>query len=241
MAVPVTTEVTEETLGDLLDEKLSRRAVKDIQSSIKDPDRFDKWVSLLQARVDYDDPIVLPYGEGMNIVRTSDGELMIRTDAGADLCRWDQNWKLHAPMFVRDTDALYREVYPELGHPDGDWQELREFYCPVSGRLLETEAVPPGLPGRARVPAGHRGVLQGLAGAGAARLVALPWEACFACGRRARRRLTIRCRECAFSKDTASTTLPGLTRTRAALLMASRGWRSSAHSKQLGDQILLCL
>ena len=34
-----------ETLGDLLDEKLSRRAVKDIQSGYKDPDRFDKWIA----------------------------------------------------------------------------------------------------------------------------------------------------------------------------------------------------
>jgi len=145
--VPVTTEMTAETLADLLDEKLSRRAVKDIQSGIKDPDRFDKWVALLQERVGYDDPIVLPYGEGMNIVRRrSDGELVIRTDAGADLCRWDQNWKLHVPMFVRDSDDLYREIYPKLGHPEGDWQELREYYCPLSGRLLETEAVPPGYP-----------------------------------------------------------------------------------------------
>jgi acetone carboxylase gamma subunit len=146
-AVPVTTTVTRETLGDLLDEKLSRRAVKDIQSSIKDPDRFEKWLELLQERVDYEDRIVLPYGEGMNIVRrASDGELVIRTDAGADLCRWDQNWKMHVPMFVRDSDELYREIYPKLGHPEGDWQELREYYCPVSGRLLETEAVPPGYP-----------------------------------------------------------------------------------------------
>ena len=145
--VPVTTQVTRETLADLLDEKLSRRAVKDIQSSIKDPDRFEKWLEVLQERVDYDDRIVLPYGEGMNIVRrAADGELVIRTDAGADLCRWDQNWKMHAPMFVRDSDELYREIYPELGHPEGEWQELREFYCPLSGRLLETEAVPPGYP-----------------------------------------------------------------------------------------------
>ncbi len=145
--VPVTTTVTKETLADLLDEKLSRRAVKDIQSGIKDPDRFEKWLQLLQARVDYDDPIVLPYGEGMNIVRRrSDGELVIRTDAGADLCRWDQNWKMHVPMFVRDSDELYEEVYPKLGHPEGEWQELREYYCPLSGRLLETEAVPPGYP-----------------------------------------------------------------------------------------------
>lgn len=147
VSVPVTTQVTKETLADLLDEKLSRRAVKDIQSGIKDPDRFDKWLELLQERVDYDDPIVLPYGEGMHVVRRrSDGELVIRTDAGADLCRWDENWKMHVPIFVRDSDELYQEVYPELGHPDGDWQELREYYCPLSGRLLETEAVPPGYP-----------------------------------------------------------------------------------------------
>jgi N-methylhydantoinase B/acetone carboxylase alpha subunit len=145
-AVPIK-QMSKETLGDLLDEKLSRRAVKDIQSGIKDPGRFETWVALLQERVDYDDPIVLPYGEGMNIVRrVSDGELVIRTDAGADLCRWDENWKQHVPMFVRDTDSLYQEVYPKLGHPEGEWQELREFYCPLSGRLLETEAVPPGYP-----------------------------------------------------------------------------------------------
>ncbi len=145
--VPVTTTVTKETLADLLDEKLSRRAVKDIQSGIKDPDRFDKWLALLRERVDYDEEIVLPYGEGMNIVRrAADGELVIRTDAGADLCRWDENWKMHVPMFVRDSDELYEEVYPKLGHPDGEWQELREYYCPISGRLLETEAVPPGHP-----------------------------------------------------------------------------------------------
>jgi acetone carboxylase gamma subunit len=145
--IPVVTTMTKETLGDLLDERLSRRTVKDIQSSIKDPDRFDKWLALLQERVPYDDPIVLPYGEGMNIVqRTSDGELVIRTDAGADLCRADQNWKMHTVMYVRDTNESYREIYPELGHPDPEWQELREYYCPISGQLLETEAVPPGYP-----------------------------------------------------------------------------------------------
>ena len=140
-------QLTRENLADLLDEKLSRRAVKDIQSAHKDADRFDKWVAVLQERVGYDDPIVLPYGEGLNIVRRrSDGELVIRTDAGADLCRWDENWKMHTVMFVRRTEAEYREIYPALGHPEGEWQELREYYCPVSGHLLETEAVPPGYP-----------------------------------------------------------------------------------------------
>ncbi|MDA8068203.1 MAG: hypothetical protein M0T77_06285, partial [Actinomycetota bacterium] len=145
--VPVASTMTKELLADLLDEKLSRRTLHDIQSSHKDPGRFDLWVELLQERASYDDPIVLPFGEGLNIVRRrSDGELVIRTDAGHDFCRWDQNWKMHAPIFVRDTDALYQEMYPRLAHPDGRWMELREYYCPISGHLLETEAVTPGYP-----------------------------------------------------------------------------------------------
>ncbi|MEZ5123320.1 MAG: hydantoinase B/oxoprolinase family protein [Solirubrobacterales bacterium] len=145
--VPVASSMTKELLADLLDEKLSRRAVHDIQSGHKDPDRFETWVALLQERAAYDDPIVLPFGEGLNIVRRrSDGELVIRTDAGHDFCRWDQNWKMHAPMFVRDSDELYEEIYPKLAYPDGRWMELREYYCPISGQLLDTEAVPPGYP-----------------------------------------------------------------------------------------------
>ncbi|MFN8204349.1 MAG: hydantoinase B/oxoprolinase family protein [Solirubrobacteraceae bacterium] len=144
--VPVASSMTKELLADLLDEKLSRRAVHDIQSGHKDPDRFETWVALLQERAAYDDPIVLPFGEGLNIVRRRDGELVIRTDAGHDFCRWDQNWKMHAPMFVRDSDELYEEIYPKLAYPDGRWMELREYYCPISGQLLDTEAVPPGYP-----------------------------------------------------------------------------------------------
>jgi acetone carboxylase gamma subunit len=53
---------------------------------------------------------------------------------------------MHVPMFVRDTDELYQEIYPKLSHPEGEWMELREYYCPVSGHLLETEAVTPGYP-----------------------------------------------------------------------------------------------
>ena len=58
-----------ETLEALLDEKLTRREVKEIQSGYKDPDRFDKWIAVLQDRVAWDDPIVLPMGEALNVVR----------------------------------------------------------------------------------------------------------------------------------------------------------------------------
>jgi N-methylhydantoinase B len=135
-----------ETLEAMLDERLSRREVKQIQSGYKDPDRFEKWVSILQERVEWDDPIVLPLGEALYVVRRSDGELVIRSEAGHDFCRFDQNWKMHTVVFIRDSDELLGEVYPRLAHCDPEWMELREFYCPRSGRLLEVEAVTPGYP-----------------------------------------------------------------------------------------------
>ncbi len=139
--------VSEDVLADMLDEKLSRRSVRDIQSGYKDTERFDTWLKVLQSRAEYDDPIVLPVGEGLNIVkRAADGEYVIRTDAGADLCRWDENWKMHAVTRVRDTEEAMREIYPKFAHADPEWMELREYYCPVSGSLLEVDALPPGYP-----------------------------------------------------------------------------------------------
>jgi acetone carboxylase gamma subunit len=141
------TPVTTDVLGDMLDGRLSRRAVKEIQSGFKDAGRFDQWIAVLQARVGWGDAIVLPLGEGLNVVkRAADGEYVIRTDAGADLCRWHENWKMHSVVLIRDTEEAMREVYPQMGHSDPEWMELREFHCPVSGALLEVEAVPPGYP-----------------------------------------------------------------------------------------------
>ena len=71
---------------------------------------------------------------------------VIRSEAGHDFCRFDENWKMHAVVFVRDSDELLGEVYPKLAHCDPEWMELREFYCPKSGRLLEVEAVIKGYP-----------------------------------------------------------------------------------------------
>jgi N-methylhydantoinase B len=135
-----------ETLAAMLDEKLSRREVKDLQSSYKDADRFDKWVSVLQERVPFEEPIVLPVGEGLNVVRSGDGELVIRCDCGHDLCSHDANWKMDAAVYVRDSEEALREIYPRYAHCDPAWMELRELYCPGCGRQLEVEASPPGYP-----------------------------------------------------------------------------------------------
>ena len=53
-ASPPGASSTRQTLAALLEEKLSRREVKDIQSGYKDADRFEKWLAVLQERVPYD-------------------------------------------------------------------------------------------------------------------------------------------------------------------------------------------
>jgi acetone carboxylase gamma subunit len=120
--------------------------VRDIQSGYKNPDRFDQWLALLQSRAGYDERILLPAGEGLNIVATASGDPVIRCDCGHELCDWRANWKLDAVVHVRKTDEAMREVYPAMAHADPEWMELREYYCPSCARQLEVEALPPGYP-----------------------------------------------------------------------------------------------
>jgi N-methylhydantoinase B/acetone carboxylase alpha subunit len=137
---------TVDMLRDLLDEKLSRHTIKEIQSAYKDADRFDKWITILQERVPYTDLIVLPVGEALNIVRPQTGDLVIRCDCGHDFCSHKRNWKMDALVYIRNTPEAMLEIYPQRAHCETDWMELREYYCPSCLRQLEVEAVPPGYP-----------------------------------------------------------------------------------------------
>ena len=138
----------EETLRDLIDERLPRGQVRAIQSSYKDADRFDKYLKLLQQRVEWDDPIVLPFGEHLYIVRSAaaSGAYVVKCDCGHEFCDYRENWKLDALVYVRDSEESMREIYPEKMSGDPQWNHLREYFCPGCNTLLEVEAVPPGYP-----------------------------------------------------------------------------------------------
>lgn len=135
-----------ETLADLVDEKLPRGQVRAIQSAYKDADRFDKYVALLQDRVAWDDPIVLPFGEHLYVVAKPGGSYVVKCDCGHEFCEHTENWKLEALINVRETAEALREIYPEKMHGDPAWNALREYFCPGCRTMLEVEAVPPGYP-----------------------------------------------------------------------------------------------
>jgi acetone carboxylase gamma subunit len=151
-------KLDKDTLRDLVDEKLPRGQVRAIQSGYKDADRFDRYVEILQERVDWPNPIVLPFGEHLYVVLKSDGPsaettgglplgaYVIKCDCGHEFCDYRENWKLEALIHVRETVEDLREIYPEKMHGDPDWNVLREYFCPGCKTLLEVEAVPRGYP-----------------------------------------------------------------------------------------------
>jgi acetone carboxylase gamma subunit len=150
-------KLEDETLRDLVEERLPRSQVRAIQSSYKDPGRFDQYVALLHERVEWDEPIVLPFGEHLNIVAAGGQEpsaggagsgvrYVIKCDCGHEFCDYRENWKLEALINVRDTEESLREIYPEKMAGDPDWNHLREYFCPGCKTLLEVDAVPPGYP-----------------------------------------------------------------------------------------------
>ena len=75
-------EYDKATLEKLIDGKLSWPEIKNIMSSFKDPDRFDKYVDILQGRVEWDDRILLPLAAHLYIVQKPDGSRVVKCDCG---------------------------------------------------------------------------------------------------------------------------------------------------------------
>lgn len=135
-----------ETIRDLVDGTLPWPGLKAMMSGFKDPDRFDTYLAVLQEQVPWDDRILLPLGPHLFIVATPDGRRVTKSRSGAELGDYRENWKLAARVYVRRTEEELRAVYPAFMHATPGWMELREYYDPVDGTLLEVEAVPPGYP-----------------------------------------------------------------------------------------------
>jgi acetone carboxylase, gamma subunit len=139
------TIVTKRALEDMMDGKLPWPDVHRIMSSFKDPDRFDKYVEILQSRVPWEEPIILPLTPHLYIVKKGN-EYLVKCDCGHEFCDYRKNWKTKALIYVRDSEDSLEEIWRGPRKPDPNKNEIREFYCPGCGTQLEVDAVPPGYP-----------------------------------------------------------------------------------------------
>ena len=129
----------------LIDGVLPWPATQDMLKSPKDLDRFDKYVEIMQARVRFDDPILLPLTPSLFIVASKDGRI-VKCECGQSFGDYRVNWKLSALINVRDDEASVGEIYKGREMPDPAWIQIREYICGGCGNQLEVEAVPRGCP-----------------------------------------------------------------------------------------------
>ncbi|MCP5044331.1 MAG: acetone carboxylase subunit gamma [bacterium] len=129
----------------LIDGVLPWPATQDMLKSSKDTDRFDKYVQIMQNRVDFDEPILLPLTPMLFIVNDG-GTRVVKCKCGHGFGDYRVNWKLNALIHVRDTEEKISEVYVGREMPDPKWIQIREYICGGCGSQLEVEAVPRGCP-----------------------------------------------------------------------------------------------
>ncbi len=129
----------------LMDGLLPWPVVQDMLKSPKDPDRFDKYVEILQGRVGWDERILLPLTPALFIV-AKDGQRIVKCRCGHEFGDYRINWKLESLIHVRDDEASIGEIYKGRERLDPGWVQIREYICPGCGIQLEVEAVPRGCP-----------------------------------------------------------------------------------------------
>ena len=112
----------------------------------KSENRFDDMLAAMQEIVPWKEKILIPLGENLFIV-AKNGKAIIKTMAGAELCAWNENWKMKCRVIIRKTTADLKKVFPaEHLTIDSKLVEIREWICPKSGMLLDVDCVPPTYP-----------------------------------------------------------------------------------------------
>lgn len=141
------TDLDKHRVRQLIDGELAWDELRnEVLPDPKDPDRFEKTREVIQERVDWDDPVLVPLNDHLYVVGTDDGRI-IRGQCGEDLCSPDENWKKFCQVRVREEDEELEELYPKYMHVAPEWAfELREWYCPGCYELVDVDTVPVGYP-----------------------------------------------------------------------------------------------
>jgi acetone carboxylase, gamma subunit len=134
-----------EIIKDLIEGKLPWDRTKQIISGYKEPDRFDKYLDILQEKVAWKDKILLPLTDELFIVEKGE-DRVVKCTCGHEFGDYRENWKLKALINVRSSPEEVKELYPYPGAPDPEYCEIREYFCPNCGSQLQVETVPFGYP-----------------------------------------------------------------------------------------------
>lgn len=142
-------ETDRQQVEKLIDGELPWEELRnDVLPDPKDGQRFETTREILQERVDWDNPILVPINDHLYAVGSDEGRI-IKCDCGHEFCSLDENWKEHARVRVREDEDEHREIYPQYQTPHPDWDfQLREWFCPGCVAQLDVDAVPAGYPVR---------------------------------------------------------------------------------------------
>jgi len=140
--------ISKQDIKDLVEGTATRDTIRRAQhEDPKDPDRFWKYVEVLQEKTGFTDKILLRLTDHLYIVRNEDNSRVVKCDCGYEFGDYRNNWKVLARVYVRKTAEEIGEIYTiQSCAPEAGWAEVREFYCPGCAAQLAVEVVPPGYP-----------------------------------------------------------------------------------------------
>ena len=102
----------------LIDGELPWPRVQEIMKGAKDADRFEKSVKILQGRVSWSEPILLPLTPSLFIVQKENNKRVVKCKCGQEFGDYRVNWKLSASIYVRESEEDFKEIYRGSEQPD---------------------------------------------------------------------------------------------------------------------------
>ena len=136
-------EYSDGTIRDLIEGHLSPEEVQRLQRE-KDLDRMERVVAIEQARMPWDDRILVCLQEHLYVVAKANQDRVVKCSCGHEFGDYHNNWKEEALVYERPPQD--GEIFLGTRGADPEWQLLREFYCPGCAVLLDVEPVPVGYP-----------------------------------------------------------------------------------------------
>lgn len=136
---------SQDVLRDLSEGRLDLQVLLEMQRGVKEDDRFEAMLAVEQSKVGWPEKILVPIGEHLYVVQKGPDRI-VKCSCGHEFGDYRRSWKYDAVVYVRGSEESLNEIYPGPRKCDVTWMELREYYCPTCGTMLEVEAVPPAYP-----------------------------------------------------------------------------------------------